>query len=99
LADGLQNAPRALGDAPCEHRSDSLSTAFRNLDKVARWDLPRRHDVLCAHYGMDPTRNNRGIAHENGTIGNAHGHLKKAAEGVLPMRSLGDFDDLACLTA
>ena len=27
---------------------------------------------------MQPTRNNRGVAHENGAIESAHGHLKKA---------------------
>ena len=30
--------------------------------------------------GMQPTRNNRGIAHENGAIESSHGHLKKAVE-------------------
>src|SRR5690606_34333715 len=33
LAEGLQNALWSLGGAPREHRSDSLSAAFRNLDK------------------------------------------------------------------
>ena len=55
LAEGLQNALWALGGAPLEHRSDSLSAAFRNLDKDAREDLTRRYDALCAHYGMQPT--------------------------------------------
>jgi hypothetical protein len=32
LAEGLQNALWTLGGAPCEHRSDSLSAAFCNLD-------------------------------------------------------------------
>ena len=36
LAEGLQNALWALGGAPREHRSDSLSAAFRNLDADAR---------------------------------------------------------------
>ena len=31
LAEGLQNALWGLGGAPLEHRSDSLSAAFRNL--------------------------------------------------------------------
>ena len=31
LAEGLQNALWALGGAPREHRSDSLSAAFHNL--------------------------------------------------------------------
>lgn len=33
LAEGLQNGLWALGGAPLEHRSDSLSAAFRNLDR------------------------------------------------------------------
>ena len=40
LAEGLQNALWALGGAPREHRSDSLSAAFRNLDR----DAARRSD-------------------------------------------------------
>ena len=36
LAEGLQNALWSLGGAPREHRSDSLSAAFRNLDRDAR---------------------------------------------------------------
>ncbi len=95
LAEGLQNALWALGGAPLEHRSDSLSAAFRNLDHDAREDLTRRYDALCAHYGMQPTRNNRGVAHENGAIESAHGHLRKAARDALLMRGVGDFDDLA----
>ncbi len=95
LAEGLQNALWALGGAPLEHRSDSLSAAFRNLDQDARQDLTRRYDALCAHYGMQPTRNNRGVAHENGAIESVHGHLKKAVHDALLMRGTGDFDTLA----
>jgi hypothetical protein len=36
LAVGLQNALWSLGGVPVEHRSDSLSAAFRNLDDDAR---------------------------------------------------------------
>ena len=32
----------------------------------AREDLTSRYDALCAHYLMEPTRNSRGVAHENG---------------------------------
>src|SRR6195256_7063068 len=94
LAEGLQNALWGLGGAPREHRSDSLSAAFRNLTREAREDLTRRYDALCAHYGMDPTRNNRGMAHENGAIESSHGHLKKAVKDALLMRGVNDFDDL-----
>ncbi len=95
LAEGLQNALWALGGSPREHRSDSLSAAFRNLAKDAHEDLTRRYDALCAHYGMEPTRNNRGVAHENGSIEGPHGHLKKAVMDALLMRGVNDFDDLA----
>jgi hypothetical protein len=78
LAEGLQNALWALGGAPEQHRSDSLSAAFCNLDRVTREDLTRRYEELCAHYGMTPSRNNRGVAHENGAIESAHGHLVAA---------------------
>jgi hypothetical protein len=94
LAEGLQNALWALGGAPCEHRSDSLSAAFRNLDKIAQDDLTRRYEALMCHYAMTPTRNNPGLAHENGSIESAHGHLKKALEDALLLRGSRDFEDL-----
>ena len=78
LAEGLQNALWSAGGAPRLHRTDSLSAAFRNLDADAKADLTKRYDALCAHYGMEPTRNNTGIAHENGAIESAHGHIKAA---------------------
>ena len=95
LAEGLQNALWALGGAPREHRSDSLSAAFRNLDQQAREDLTTRYEALCTHYGMEPTRNNRGVAHENGAIESPHGHLKKAIRDALLLRGSADFEDLA----
>src|SRR5215468_295014 len=94
LAEGLQNALWGLGCVPREHRTDSLSAAFRNLDRNAQDDLTRRYEELCAHYGMTPTRNNPGIAHENGAIESAHGHLKKAIDDALLLRGSRDFDDL-----
>jgi transposase InsO family protein len=94
LAEGLQNALWALGGAPLQHRSDSLSAAFRNLDREAREDLTSRYDALCNHYGMEPTRNNRGVAHENGGIESPHGHLKNSIRDALLMRGTIDFDDL-----
>ena len=95
LAEGLQNALWSLGGAPRDHRSDSLSAAFRNLDVVAREDLTVRYDALCAHYRMEPTRNNRGVAHENGSVESSHGHIKKAVEDALLLRGSRDFADLA----
>ena len=95
LATGLQNALWSLGGAPDEHRSDSLSAAFRNLECDAADDQTQRYEALCAHYGMQPTRNNPGVAHENGAIEAPHGHLKAALEQALLLRGTRDFDDLA----
>ncbi|GAB7552716.1 hypothetical protein NRB_22220 [Novosphingobium sp. 11B] len=95
LAEGLQNALWSAGGAPKLHRTDSLSAAFRNLDADARIDLTKRYDALCDHYGMEPTRNNRGVAHENGAIESAHGHIKAAIRDALLLRGSADFSDLA----
>ena len=95
LAEGLQNALWSLGGVPREHRTDSLSAAFRNLAPQACTDLTRRYDEFCRHYGMTPSRNNTGIAHENGAIEGPHGHLKRAIQDALLMRGSADFADLA----
>jgi transposase InsO family protein len=95
LAEGLQNALWALGGVPEQHRSDSLSAAFRNLDRRTIEDLTRRYEELCAHYGMTPSRNNPGVAHENGAIESSHGHLKKVLADELLLRGSRDFEDLA----
>jgi transposase InsO family protein len=94
LAAGLQDALSALGGAPREHRSDSLSAAFRNLSPEVEEDWTARYASLCAHYGMAASRNNRGLAHENGTIEAAHGHLKRALEDALLLRGSRDFDTI-----
>ena len=94
LAVGLQNALWSLGGVPAEHRSDSLSAAFRNLDDDARADQTCRYEALCAHYEMTPTRNNVGVAHENGAIESQHGHLKRAMAQALLLRGNADFDSL-----
>jgi transposase InsO family protein len=94
LAAGLQNALWALGGVPQEHRSDSLSAAFCNRDRDAQEDLTQRYQGLMRHYGMTPSRNNPGVAHENGSIESPHGHLKRALEDALLLRGSRDFDDL-----
>ncbi len=91
---GFEHAHVVLGGAPREHRSDSLSAAFCNLDRDAQEDLTLRYQALMRHYDMMPTRNNLGVAHENGSIESSHGHLKKTLEDALLLRGSRDFDDL-----
>ena len=95
LAEGLQNALWSLGGAPLEHRSDSLSAAYRNLDRDRRKDATARYAGLCAHYDMAPSRNNRGESHENGAVEGPHGHLKRALEDALLLRGSRDFHALS----
>ena len=94
LAGGLQTALWTLGGSPREHRSDSLSAAYRNLDRNQREDATARYAARCAHYGMTPSRNNRGEAHENGAVEGPHGHLKRALADALLLRGSRDFDVL-----
>lgn len=95
LAEGLQNALWSLGGESAEHRSDSLSAAFRNLERDTAEDATRRYEQFCAHYGMILTRNNCGVAHENGSIASAQSHLKNAVRDALLLRRTSDFDELA----
>ena len=99
LAAGLQDALWALGGAPREHRTDSLSAAFRNIAPEVEEDWTERYAALCAHYGMAASRNNRGVAHENGAIEAPHGHLKRAVEDALLLRGSRDFDTVAAWRA
>jgi hypothetical protein len=91
LADGLQEALWRLGGAPREHRTDSLSAAYKNLTADEQEDLTERYEALCAHYGMAPTRNNRGVGHENGAVESPHGHIKRRIEQALLLRGSADF--------
>jgi hypothetical protein len=62
LAEGLRNALWALGGVPLQHRTDSLSAAFRNLTREAREDLTRRYEALTCplRHGANPEQPRRG---------------------------------------
>ena len=97
LTEGLQDALWQLGGVPREHRTDRLSAAYRNLDEMAlaNDDAATGYAAFCKHYGMTPTRNNNGVAHENGAVEAAHGHLKRTIKEALELRGSHDFADLA----
>ena len=91
LSMGLQNALWQAGGAPREHRTDSLSAAFRNF--AEEQDFTVRYSGLLEHYGMAGTRNNRGLSHENGSVESSHRFLKEAIEQALLLRGHRDFAD------
>jgi hypothetical protein len=92
LSEGLQNALAACGGVPKQHRTDSLSAAYKNLG--GNKALTRLYDELCDHYRLQPTRNNTGIAHENGSIESPHGHLKNRIEQAVYLRGSNDFGSI-----
>jgi hypothetical protein len=97
LTEGLQEALWQLGGVPHEHRTDRLSAAYRNL--AEREDEAKAYAAFCNHYGLQPTRNNAGIAHENGSVEAAHGHLKLGLREALELRGSKDFSDLEAYQA
>jgi hypothetical protein len=97
LTEGVQEALWQLGGVPRTHRTDRLSAAYRNL--TSRDDEAARYAEFCRHYGMEPTRNNAGVSHENGTVEAAHGHLKTGLDEALELRGARDFPDLAAYQA
>ena len=97
LTESLQEALWQLGGVPCEHRTDRLSAAYRNLS--SQEDEAARYAEFCRHYSMEPTRNNAGVSHENGSVEAAHGHLKSGLGEALELRGSSDFPDLAAYQA
>lgn len=95
LSEGLQEALFYLGGAPYEHRTDSLSAAFKNLSAEAKSDLTQQYESLCAYYSMKPTRNNKGRKHENGSVESSHGHLKNRIVQELILRGSNEFSSIA----
>jgi transposase InsO family protein len=89
LADSLQSALKLAGGSPVEHRTDSLSAAFKN--QLEEQTLTQSYEALCAHYQVRATRNNRGVSHENGAIECAHGSFKHRLDQALKLRGSGDF--------
>ncbi len=90
---GLQSALWQAGGCLREHRTDSLLAAFRNL--ADEDDFTVRYAALLEHYGMDGTRNNRGLGHENGSVESSHRYLKEAVDQALMLRGHRDFADHA----
>ena len=94
LSEGFQNALWQLGGAPETHRTDSLSAAFKNLQKNVQEDMTKAYNEMLASYGIRATRNNRGVSHENGGIEGPHRHLKQKIDQKLRLRSSRDFESL-----
>lgn len=95
LAEGIEVCLWQLGGVPRRHRTDHLSAAMRQLDAAGRSQATARYAALMAHYGMEPTTNNPGAAHENGDVEQAHFRFKQAVDQALRVRGSRDFPERA----
>ncbi len=91
LSEAWQNALAGCGGVPAEHRTDSLSACYRNRDGSYASDFTSRYRELFAHLGVVATRNNRGVAHENGAIEGSHRHWTRRLEQQLIKRGSREF--------
>lgn len=94
LAEGLQNALWLSGGVPQTHRTDSLSAAYKNCSDKTKEDFTESYALLCAHYRMKPTRNNKSLAWENGAIESSHGDLKNRIRQALMLRGSKNFSSI-----
>jgi hypothetical protein len=95
LAEGIEACLWQLGGVPRQHRTDHLSAAIRPLDAEGRAQATARYGALMAHYGLEPTTNNAGIAHENGDVEQSHHRFKVAVDQALRVRGSRDFPSRA----
>src|SRR2546422_1040585 len=91
LAEGIEQALWQIGGVPAQHRTDHLSAAVRHLPSDEQEAFSERYQGLMRHYGMQPTWNNAGIAHENGDVEQSHFRFKEAVDQALRVRASREF--------
>jgi len=95
LVEGFETCLWQLGGIPRQHRTDHLSAAIHPLDEEGRAQAKERYRLLMVHYGLEPTTNNLGVAHENGDVEQAHRQFKRAVDQALRARGSREFGDRA----
>jgi hypothetical protein len=92
LTQGYENAVWALGGVLPEHRTDNLSAATQALGSGREFTL--RWKEFTDHYGVQPSRNNPGESHENGSVEKSHHLLKTDIDQQLMLRGSRSFATL-----
>jgi hypothetical protein len=95
LVEGFETGLWQVGGVPRQHRTDHLSAAIYPLDADGRAQAKERYRLLMVHYGLEPTTNNLGIAHENGDVEQEHFRFKQAVDQALRVRGSREFGDRA----
>jgi transposase len=95
LAEGLESCLWQIGGVPELHRTDNLTAAVIDLDREGRHEFTKNYRALLAHYGMQPSANSAGLAHQNGDVEQSHFRFKDAVDQALRVRGSRDFVDRA----
>jgi len=90
LQSGLQNALWVLGRVPEEHRTDNLTAA--TFKGRSRREFNEAYLGLVRHYGMRPSRNHPGEAHQNGDVEQSHWRVKERVDQTLLLRGNRNFE-------
>ncbi|KPV53057.1 integrase [Kouleothrix aurantiaca] len=93
LAEGLEFCLWQVGSVPENHRTDNLSAAVQAIEPDGQRRWTERYLALMTHYGMTPSTNTAGEAHENGDVEQAHHRFKEAVDQALRARGSRDFAD------
>src|SRR5581483_10188870 len=91
LAEGIEAALWQFGGVPQTHRTDHLGAAIHPLPRAEQEAFKERYAALMRHYGIRPTLNTTGVAHENGDVEQSHRQLKRAIDQALRVRGSRDF--------
>lgn len=91
LTDGYRRAVRKLGAVSREHRTDNLAAA---VPIGKRDEFQKRWKDFLSHYGVEPSANNPGQSHENGSVEKSHDELKTAIDQRLRLRGSREFDSV-----
>src|SRR5216684_421332 len=91
LVEGFETCLWQVGGVPRQHRTDHLGAAIHPLSTAGRAQAKERYRLLMAHYNLEPTTNNLGVAHENGDVEQEHFRFKDAVDQALRVRGSRDF--------
>lgn len=92
LTEGYEEAVWELGAVVSEHRTDNLTAATHHFGSTRIFN--DNWIGFLAHYGVNPSRNNPGESHENGSVEKSHDLFKQAIDQQLMLRGSRDFCDV-----
>lgn len=92
LTKGFEQGALEIGGVASEHRTDNLTAATQKMgnDRV----FTKRWMEFLDHYQVQPSRNNPGVSHENGSVEKSHHTFKNAVDQHLMLRQSRDFNTL-----